>query len=202
MCQTLGYHRASTLGDGSDANDTRPLVFWFAYMLDKGLALRLGRASSIQDYDVTLPRTPRVKGSEQWAEILRLWIQHATVQGHIYEQLYSPRALTRPEGERVACAHALAGELRTMAGETRRNREQLAAHPESPEMLGMVLRSDEVAISASLTLVYRAIPTERGHPSNFSPECIEAAKGTMQMHQECMTALQASDTLRAAYVHW
>lgn len=30
-------------------------LFWFLYTMDKGLCLRLGRASCIQDYDIAVP---------------------------------------------------------------------------------------------------------------------------------------------------
>ncbi|THX04745.1 hypothetical protein D6D17_05495 [Aureobasidium pullulans] len=54
LCQTLGYHRTVTSHDRVVTNSkyTR-FLFWTTYYLDKSLSLRLGRASTIQDWDVT-----------------------------------------------------------------------------------------------------------------------------------------------------
>lgn len=88
-------------------------LFWTIYCLNKALSLRLGRASVIQDYDISL--TPGVEdlGIEgAWKEVFPLWIRLAKIQGKVYELLYSPAALAQSEGERVAQAQALADEMK------------------------------------------------------------------------------------------
>ena len=59
LCQSLGYHRYSTMKDDTEEQRTAKVhAFWFIYMLDKNLSLRLGRASSLQDWDMV--QTPRI----------------------------------------------------------------------------------------------------------------------------------------------
>lgn len=54
LCQSLGYHRL--LPDRSGDNEVyvkRAMLFWSVYFIDKSLSLRLGRASSLQDFDIS-----------------------------------------------------------------------------------------------------------------------------------------------------
>lgn len=127
LCQDLGYHRVmgGTVNHASSdprpdepngLNDKKAILFWFSYMLDRGLALRLGRAPIIQDFDVTLPRViGQVNATDMWKEVLRLWIAHSDIQGQIYERLYSPSSLGHPVNKRIEAAQALAGKLRMIA---------------------------------------------------------------------------------------
>lgn len=72
------------------------------YNLDKGLSLRLGRSSNIRDRDITLPVEPN--------ELRRTRL--ARIQGKVYDQLYNPEGLSKPEYERGKIAESLARELR------------------------------------------------------------------------------------------
>ena len=56
MCQTLGYHRIGTMAQDTERErDEKIALFWYVYMTDKTVSLRLGRAATIQDYDISLP---------------------------------------------------------------------------------------------------------------------------------------------------
>ena len=145
MCRTLGLHQASPAGRGpadtggtesesegegeGSGTDSR-LLFWCTYMLDKGLSLKLGRASVLQDYDIsqTFP-VEWGRGPFPTSEVLNLWIQHSRTQGNIYEQLYSPAALAQPQGRRVERVHALVADINRMLGETH---ELLVSMQEGP----------------------------------------------------------------------
>lgn len=51
LSQNLGYHRIQTMKEDSEEERMAKIhVFWFIYMMDKTLSLRLGRASIIQDW--------------------------------------------------------------------------------------------------------------------------------------------------------
>ena len=98
--------------DSAEVQDNKLRLFWSVYCLDKGLSLRLGRASIIQDYDISsVPTFNQVDLSELWKSIYTLWIVLSRIQGDIYELLYSPRALRQPEAERTAHARRLASEM-------------------------------------------------------------------------------------------
>lgn len=111
LCQALGYHRAASLKGLSPIQvEEQQGLFWFVYVLDKGLSLRLGRSSVLQDYDIDVG-TPTTIFSEPslrpWNLIYIYWIKLAGLHGLAYEQLYSPRALSEKEDERARKAKAL-----------------------------------------------------------------------------------------------
>ncbi len=83
-------------------------MFWVAYVLDKSLSLRLGRSSTIQDYDVTVPDT-RMNGREKssTAAFFGLWVIASRLQGQIYELLYCPGAIAQSDSTRKARAQVL-----------------------------------------------------------------------------------------------
>lgn len=236
LCQDLGYHRvsggtvevtspggskSSGTGTGTDStvlSDKKAILFWFSYMLDRGLALRLGRAPTIQDFDVTLPRViGQVNAPDMWKEVLRLWIAHADIQGQIYERLYSPSSLGHPVGQRVEVARRLAGRLKVIADQALLIRSSEMgklkaggggggswADARKATVMEMVMKSDQVSFLSSLTLVYRAIPAGvGGHGfSTFTPECIETARLAMQTHEECMKLMGSNLWVAASYIHW
>lgn len=226
LCQDLGYHRVTGGTVSADENvtvlnDKKAILFWFSYMLDRGLALRLGRAPIIQDFDVTLPRViGQVNATDMWKEVLRLWIAHSDIQGQIYEKLYSPTSLSHPVNQRIEAAQMLAGKLKMIAEQAsmlrtgEMNRHSLAGREGDARKVTvtkMVMKSDQVSFLSSLTLVYRAIPAAAvsggngpgfSGPSTFTSECIETARLAMQTHEECMKLMGSNLWVAASYIHW
>ncbi|KAF7594035.1 hypothetical protein BBP40_010313 [Aspergillus hancockii] len=154
LCQTLGYHRASSMENDSDSV--------------KKCKLRL------------------------------FWIQ-----GRVYEMLYSPAALRKPENERASCARQLAAEMQLNVTEL--------FEKVSPKFARLTpldeiyLRSDEVCRLSVLTLIYRAIPVPPNSPSTFIGECIETARAALELHQNCMTKMEEDNTgseVMCSYLHW
>ena len=95
----MGYHRIGTYKDKSlDEAERKQFLFWVAYVLDKSLSLRLGRSSTVQDYDVTVPDA-RITGldTSSTAAFFGLWVIASRLQGQIYELLYCPDAIAQPE---------------------------------------------------------------------------------------------------------
>ena len=218
ICQTLGYHRLPVVNATSGAsanddvsNDTKSALFWFAYMLDKGLSLRFGRSSMIQDYDIAIPKRMgrTINVADFWKEMLNLWIEHAEVMGKAYEQLYSIAALSRPPEQRIESARQLVEAIKGIA----RENDELIRHARETGKLAdsgkrdgftvtLMLRSDEVTYWASLCLIYRAIPAAPGFGSTFNPECIEAARRAVEVHLECMQIPGLSHFTKVGYLHW
>jgi len=99
-------------------------------VLDKGLSLRLGRGSTIQDYDVTLPYpSSHEPDRNAISAFMTIWIKAARIQGQIYERLYSPEALAQPENTRRARVQILAqnlDDLEILAAETTVSLQSLA----------------------------------------------------------------------------
>lgn len=234
LCTSLGYHRLACHQGPSDEtpsqasppkerlSEKKQALFWFAYMLDKGLALRFGRASVLQDYDIALPKAIPGTGSiigrvagpaaapDPWKDVLAFWIQLAEIQGQTYEYLYSSTALQRSVEERVESARMLVAKLTTVAARTSELHAVLAAEESRKNddafalmSINMALKSDEVSHYSALALIYRAIPpSEHGRPSRFNDECIAAARAAFASHQECMEITASSLSMNAAYLHW
>ncbi|KAF2108829.1 fungal-specific transcription factor domain-containing protein [Lophiotrema nucula] len=110
LCQQLGYHRISTMkNDTEEERAAKIHVFWFVYMMDKQLSLRLGRSSAIQDYDMSLPYPDtRTSGGysayPNGAKMHLYWVKMAQIQGLVYEKLFSPAAFLKPFEERAQIA--------------------------------------------------------------------------------------------------
>lgn len=90
-------------------------IFWFIYIMDKSLSLRLGRPSMIQDWDISLPDTffelSPCASFSAGIGLQRYWIELARLQGQTYEQLFSPAAFKKPEVERCRRATDLISAL-------------------------------------------------------------------------------------------
>ncbi|GIJ85287.1 hypothetical protein Asppvi_004143 [Aspergillus pseudoviridinutans] len=203
LCQNLGYHRSSSMSQYSDKEKAKALsLFLCVYCLDKALSLRLGRASSIQDYDITIPED--LGGhtvDEPWRTMYHLWVKTAEIQGKVYEQLYSPAALSGPERERALCARQLASEMEVAVMEPFKKLER--SSDSVSEIEGFLIKSDEVSRFSILTLIYRAIPASGESTTTFVPECIETARAALESHQVCMTNLrESSEATKCSYLHW
>jgi hypothetical protein len=108
LSQNLGYHRYQTFqNDEEEERNSKVHLFWMIYMFDKQLSLRLGRASVIQDWDMSLPlinagpTPPQALGASQ---MMAYWIKVAKVQGQTYEKLFSPAAFLSSSEERTRTA--------------------------------------------------------------------------------------------------
>jgi len=89
----------------------------FVYTMDKNLSLRLGRASVIQDYDISIPRPLPFKKSESKSFAMSFavnsyWVQVSEIQGQVYQYLYSPGSFSKSAGERQERAKLIASSLR------------------------------------------------------------------------------------------
>lgn len=113
MCQTLGYHRLSSMeGDPIETQRKKQILFWSAYATLSLMSLRLGRASVIQQYDISLPPVAETFAHLGfWGHLYTIWTKQAGIQYKIYTLLYSPAALSQLESERVSHAHTLVNEM-------------------------------------------------------------------------------------------
>ncbi|KAK3904000.1 hypothetical protein C8A05DRAFT_14092 [Staphylotrichum tortipilum] len=219
LCQTLGYHR---LRAPSPDTEAKAVLFWSAYLLDKALSLRSGRAPAIQDYDITLPRYLGPAGGGEggegecggpedrsWQVVLKQWICYADFMGRAYEQLYSPAALARPQEQRAESARGLVETMVALAKEQeplmQHTREKVRASQfdaNSPFPMDMAILGDELLHWSALTLVYRAIPSPPGSGSAFNGECVHAARQAFALHQEFMDLAGESLAVKAGCIRW
>ncbi|KAF2450389.1 hypothetical protein P171DRAFT_479480 [Karstenula rhodostoma CBS 690.94] len=122
LSQSLGYHRYQTMKDDPEEERNAKIhVFWFIYVMDKTLSLRLGRASIIQDWDMSLPYPnidsdharfgSLVQQGQKGTELLLYWIKIAQIQSKVYEKLFSPAGFLQPMNERARTATELVAAL-------------------------------------------------------------------------------------------
>ncbi|KAJ4024118.1 hypothetical protein NW766_000350 [Fusarium irregulare] len=208
LCQTLGYHRTSTMkNDKPREAQRKQFLFWNTYFIDKSLSLRLGRASTIQDWDVTVPLpSENPANATPLSPFISLWIATARCQGHIYELLYSPGSMKESDDVRRFRSQKLVGDLQYIERRSKdlaKNREKEVKTKLGEYFIDFILISDDVLRLSLLTLVYRATPAPPGSRVTFIPECIEAARATLQRHQDCMDLLGHDNVLYfPSYVHW
>jgi hypothetical protein len=216
LCQTLGYHRQQPPEAAAvdSWHDIKPALFWFAYANDKCFSLRFGRSSMIQDHDITIPRKlgdSIVFTHPAWKSVFHQTINHAEFIGKAYEALYSPAALTHTPERRAESARGLMRMLDDMYRNMRAERDAAGLpRPGTTEAVGagvsfysadISIISDEVTFHSAMTLIYRAIPNERGPEGSLYNACIEAARKAIAWHHECMR-LADTDHAKAAYLHW
>lgn len=115
MIQALGLQHNAPAGiEGPEERTQKRNLFWTIYMTEKMLSLRLGRSSTFRDQDITLTRLGVEHPSSSFlGELAPGWISMASIQGRIYDDIYSPGALMQPPHIRTSRARALAAELKT-----------------------------------------------------------------------------------------
>ncbi|KAI3112635.1 transcriptional regulator family: Fungal Specific TF [Penicillium roqueforti] len=205
LCQTLGYHRITSMEhDPISVQRQKQHLFWSVYTILNMMSLRLGRASSIQNYDISLP--PLDESADvpyPWGPVCIWWTRSAIIQSEVYQYLYSPEALQKPESERVTHAHRLAAEMQSKVMEP--FEKFMASDLKISEIDLMYLATDKVSRLAIMTLIYRAIPasTDPGSVATFIPECIETAREALEIHRQCVAALnETDDFMKISYMHW
>ncbi|KAI0882423.1 uncharacterized protein GGS22DRAFT_43903 [Annulohypoxylon maeteangense] len=206
LCQTLGYHRMPDI-DNSDNAKFKKFLFWTNYFLDKSLSLRLGRASTIPDWDITTHR-PSISDphKEPAVAYFVLWVEAARCQGNIYELLYSPDAVAQPDDVRQSRAQLLVNNLQTLeqaTQETHKKWIQISKDNAGQDLVNFFATSDDILRLSLLTLVYRAAPQQAGALTTFSPNCVAAARATLDRHQDCQAIMErSSKDFLPTYVHW
>ncbi|KAK4112867.1 hypothetical protein N656DRAFT_731328 [Canariomyces notabilis] len=213
LCQALGYHRIGTYKNSlPDDAERKQTLFWIVYTLDKSLSLRLGRSSTIQEYDITLPGPredgpgvrPKEASTSAWFDI---WVSISRLHGQIYELLYCPEALAQPREVREFRMQLLVGRLDQLDALTYQTRAAWVNHSKnvlSENITDFVTLSDDVLHLSTRTLILRAVPNPAGCPTTFTETCIQAAQDTLARHQECMAVIERTRDpgMLAAYMNW
>jgi hypothetical protein len=131
MCQSLGYHRLPAAKAETKDLVAKKALFWSIYALDKGLSLRLGRTSVLQDYDISTTFTayPAEPELHCWHEIALSWTEFARFQGRVYTELYTVASINSSPQIREEQARKLAAELLEW-----RPRQKWVSHTESTSL--------------------------------------------------------------------
>ncbi|EEY18412.1 fungal specific transcription factor domain-containing protein [Verticillium alfalfae VaMs.102] len=208
LCQTLGYHRAaSTENQVAEDPAYAQFLFWTTYYIEKGLSLRLGRPSTIPDWDITV--SPPSSSAPDQAPVLAffvLWVQTAKCQGNIYELLYSPGAVGLPDALRQSRVEILLSSLRDIDKETQKTRIawlEISKENSGDDLMDFYATSDDILRLSLLTHVHRAAPRASSSSTTFSSDCLEAARMTLKRHHDCMEIIhRTGGKYFQTYIHW
>jgi hypothetical protein len=85
LCRAQGYQHVDT--QQRELRHREQLLFWFVYAIDKRLTLCLGRTSTIQDWDVTIPPPETHASDSQNPSLyfLPVTVKLSACHGEIYE---------------------------------------------------------------------------------------------------------------------
>ncbi|RAH75866.1 hypothetical protein BO86DRAFT_414317 [Aspergillus japonicus CBS 114.51] len=217
ISQTLGLHSPhATMGpagieeaeEDEDRIQRKTRLFWAVYVLEKALALRLGRPSTIHDADITLPK---LRLDRRMASLLhnRLpdWIEVAGLYGRAYDEICSPKALAQTADVRESRIRAVAREWEGVIaarGELYKHPEQWTSHVLAPGPSDFIIHANRATEYSVLASIYRAIPPETEPPSSArsssgdrgikpSPESLAAARLSLVETEACITTMLAAD---------
>jgi hypothetical protein len=233
LAQSLGWHRETSLvGLDEEQQNRQKMIFWFLYVIDKGLSLRLGRASNLQDYDIDLPLPgPQyVPVSDKFAGMFQRWVNEARVQGLIYEKLYSPHGLKQSAASRAQIVNELVTEahrirdhylevcnphfqcalsflhtdLRQLKRPVDHNFAGTFKGVTPQRILHLIDKADDVQFYALLATLYRVMPSAESHGgSTLNQECIAAARTAITQHLLCTHEFrEIDDEVWSFYLHW
>ncbi|KAL9567519.1 hypothetical protein ACKAV7_008283 [Fusarium commune] len=189
LSQTLGLHSKITMAlDPPDLRMTKIRVFWLVYVQEKGLSLRLGRSSTIRDADITIP-VPSIQARPEIGYFGRLdkMKELASLQGKIYDQLYSSAALAQPQKVRATRARGLASELEVHAnimGPSDKLYLDAMRQATSSEFVKAFVCTTNVLHLSLFCLIFRAIPAEINQGTMLGSECIDSAHKALEAHKE------------------
>ncbi|KAL2070276.1 hypothetical protein VTL71DRAFT_13302 [Oculimacula yallundae] len=196
LCLDSGFNRLKDIAEDMDENNRRKVCFWLTYTFDKALSLNFGRSPNFSDYDISVgyPKFPEMPGRDA----VYLWFDLARLQGSIYEKLYSATGQQDSVDLRTLNARHIASELNRW-----RERYKVILDKMSP-VERETLFDTEITMLANLTLVYRAIPSQKlAHPLRFSDECIAVARETLEVHEAlCTKMLSRSVNQVRMYIDW
>ncbi|KAK7416494.1 hypothetical protein QQX98_005198 [Neonectria punicea] len=189
LAQALGLQINNFTTTGSfDENQRNVSLFWALYRLEKAISLRLGRSSTMRDHDITVLWPNAERETLPWYWRIPNIIETASLYGRLFDNIYSPRALSQPVAIRAAHARELSAELKrimTTSSEFFEQHAQETSHPAlEPKLLDFFKHADRASSYSLLTSIYKSIPAGQ---SSSCPECLSAARTNLQEHVICMT---------------
>jgi hypothetical protein len=201
MSQVLGWHR---LPDGHTRDsEAQRILFWVIYYFDKCLSLRLGRASNIQDFDITVsyPGSPVQSEYSSWHLWFLTMIEIAAAHGHVYEHLFSSGSQQKSPEQRSRQALALTTRLDNILD---KSSGIIDATVYRRQYMTYLVKSNAVVIGCLRTLIYRAVTaSEEFAGFGLDPQCLLAARSTLRCHQDVIQHIRdRQDGSANDYANW
>ena len=113
LAQAMGMHSSTAINsEVTEEKQYKTRLFWGLYCLEKAIALRLGRSSTIRDHDITLPQPLREqRTSPDWFASLPDGIELSRLFGLVFDELFSSNALVQPTSVRRSRAKVLSAKM-------------------------------------------------------------------------------------------
>ncbi|KAK6443973.1 hypothetical protein FP744_10000221 [Trichoderma asperellum] len=207
MCLTLGLHSSqAVITEQENAVQRKMCLFWAVYALEKAVALRLGRPSTIRDQGITIPRLTLGREMTSLAfNRLPDWIDVASLYGCLYDSLYSLTALIQPGSAHLSRTSALAPELeRMIAARTEYyNRPDLwSSHMLDPNLSRFITHTNRAIEYSILASIYRGVPTESASDIVPYTKCIAAARIALEESKASIAILSDAAKWPTGLYEW
>ncbi|KAL8991741.1 MAG: hypothetical protein Q9169_007695 [Polycauliona sp. 2 TL-2023] len=169
--------------------------------MDRSMALSLGRAPNIQDYDIQTARLSIPADIDSpIGPMFACWIDVGELQGRAYYQLYSAHAETQAPEMKAAAAKQLAARCLKV-------KEDFRSTSKSSDHFYDGMHIEEIGFHSLLTTIYRMVPPENStHPLQFSEECIISARAALRLHNGAWSNVGAggkfTDDDWRIFIHW
>ncbi|EEU41522.1 uncharacterized protein NECHADRAFT_11912, partial [Fusarium vanettenii 77-13-4] len=211
LAQAMGMHSSTAMNsEVAEEKQYKTRLFWGLYCLEKAIALRLGRASTVRDHDITIPQPLREqRTSPDWFTSLPDGIELSRLFGLVFDELFSPSALVQPVSVRRSRAKVLSAKMEQRIASravSDVSRSRILIHMSlllgtsrqliEPKVVAFLRHSNIVCDYSILASIYKSIPPE-DTSSSSCPECISAARIALQEHATCISLIadQASEDL-------
>ncbi|RAH68761.1 fungal specific transcription factor domain-containing protein [Aspergillus aculeatinus CBS 121060] len=204
--RTPGFHTRSVgTRDLSNTLNSKGFLFWAIYVLERFLCLRLGRTSSLQDGDVTLPPPQASMAGESALAYFGNTVMVASLAGRVYEQLYCAGALGLPADARRIRVATLSQELNDLIETSHTIRDNWIRHAvdhNDRETAIHTAMTGDVQRFSMLTLIHRATPPH-SLETTISKGCITTARHPLEKHQDMIRNLHLQGSiLLTSYITW
>lgn len=200
-CIALGYHREEGLSQfPTDEAETIRRIFWQIYISDKKLSLRLGKASTIQDFDMDIRQVSVSEDPKRapWDLAFVACTNLTHLQGCLYEGLYSSTAKKHTKEERREMVSVLASKLAHWYDDWLHINSSAAFHR---SLLERTFEPMHIVYYSVLTLLYRG-ETMSESVSEISTRCFEAARQGLQAHLAYYPKIVSSGSQVSSYLLW
>lgn len=202
-CIALGYHREEGLEQfpAYEAETVRRM-FWQIYISDKNLSLRLGKPSTIQDFDTDIRQVPISEDPKRapWDLAFVAFTNLAHLQGCLYEGLYSSAARNHTKEERCEVVSTLEAKL-AQWHDNWLHINSSAGTVFDKGLLKETFEPMHIVYYSVLTMLYRG-ETMSNSASEISARCFGAARQGLQAHLAYYPKIASSGYKVSSYLLW
>lgn len=200
-CITLGFHREECIEQFPvQEADAIRRIFWQIYISDKNLSLRLGKASTIQDFDTDIRQVSISEDPKRapWDRAFLACTKMAHLQGCLYDGLYSTAARKLTTEDRQNVVSDLAAKLTQWYDDWL---HIISFATFDKDSLERTFEPMHIVYYSVLTLLYRG-ETISNSAAQISQRCFEAARHGLQAHLAYYPKIVSSGSQMSSYLLW